>query len=92
MNDERVINRGVDTLVLNGYYTDGRGKVVKRELDELPALQSALSTRLVGLEWSTTGCGKVTCNGDPLTVTGPKTVNATVKSVGCSNCSNNKTA
>ena len=39
MSKIRMVNRGVDTLVLNGYYTDERGKVVKRELDELLALQ-----------------------------------------------------
>jgi hypothetical protein len=39
MDEVQVINRGVDTLVLNGYYTDERGKPVKRELDEWLALQ-----------------------------------------------------
>ncbi len=39
MGSARVINRGVDTLVLNGYYTDERGKPIKRELDDALALQ-----------------------------------------------------
>ncbi len=39
MGSARVINRGVDTLVLNGYYTDERGKPIKREVDDALALQ-----------------------------------------------------
>lgn len=39
MSETRVINRGVDTLVLNGFYTDEQGKRVKRELNDLLVLQ-----------------------------------------------------
>jgi hypothetical protein len=33
MNKAKVVNAGVDTLVLNAFYTDERGRPCKRELD-----------------------------------------------------------
>jgi hypothetical protein len=33
MSKAKVVNTGVDTLVLNAFYTDDYGKLVKRELD-----------------------------------------------------------
>jgi hypothetical protein len=39
MGEVRVINRGVDTLILNAYYTNEDGKPIKRELDDALALQ-----------------------------------------------------
>ena len=33
MNKAKVVSAGVDTLVLNAFYTDERGRPCKRELD-----------------------------------------------------------
>jgi hypothetical protein len=39
MGKAKVVNVGVDTLVLNAFYTDERGRPVKYELDESLRLQ-----------------------------------------------------
>lgn len=39
MGKAKLVNAGVDTLVLNAFYTDERGRPVKYELDESLRLQ-----------------------------------------------------
>jgi hypothetical protein len=39
MADARIVARGVDTLLLNAYYTDERGQPIKRSLDDALALR-----------------------------------------------------